>query len=71
MVMRENFVSQYPMFFIYRYLHGQFKDEFLKYLFGDLEYQFEIMSDLIAPTSPYLSGCFTFAKDIKLKVNTA
>ena len=70
LLMRGRYISHCPMNLIRRFLWNQYKDKFLKYFFGDLEYQFEFHGDLIAPTSYYLSGSFTFSKDVKLNTNT-
>ena len=66
-VWRRRYLSHYPMKLIMRYLWGQYKDNFLKYFFGDLEHRFQFESDLTDPTFSYLSGSFTFSKDVKLK----
>ena len=46
----------------------QFKEEFLKFLFGNLEYTFRMNMQKISYNSTTMNGAFTFA-DIDLKEN--
>ena len=53
-------------------LCNQFKEEFLKFVFGDLEYTFKMnmlsASVRICYNSNTMNGAFTFSDDIQLKV---
>ena len=51
-------------------LCNQFKEKFLKFLFGNLEYRFQMnMVARISYNSTTMNGAFTFADDLDLKVN--
>ena len=52
------------------YLCNRFMENCLKYLFGDLKYQFEMSMDHISYSQAVLTGAFTFGKDLKLKFGT-
>ena len=69
-IWRENFVYYGALGLTQQRLYYYFKDMFLKYLFGDLEYQFDITTDHIHYNSGILMGTFTFAKGMKLKFGT-
>ena len=49
-------------------LCNEFKEQFLKFLFGDLEYTFKMNMEKITYNSTTMNGGFTFSDDIQLKV---
>jgi len=67
---RKDFIFSNKMNPTQLFLCDRLKDNFLKYLFGDLKYQFETSMDHISYNPGVLTGAFTFGKDLKLKFDT-
>ena len=46
---------------------NRYKENWLNYVFGDLEHQFDLSMDPIQFNKHTLRGKFTFSKDLKLR----
>ena len=64
---REKMIFGYVTEPVEHILCGRYKDNYLKYFFGDLEHHFELVKDYISYEQYVLIGAFTFSKDLKLK----
>ena len=64
---RENYVFATLLNPSQSLLCDNFKEDFLKFLFGNLEYTFKMNMEKISFNSTTMNGAFTFANDIELK----
>ena len=69
-IWRENFIYGTTHDSTHQILCDQNKDYFLRYLFGDLKYQFELSIDHITYNVNTLRGAFTFNKNVNLKTSS-